>query len=81
MANKIILKSSFAAWLRAEIDRSGLSVNAWAAARNLQQSQVSRILTGVRQPSDAFARSVGWVACYRKAEDWEPLHRPRDEEN
>jgi gp16 family phage-associated protein len=52
--------------VRALIDESGLSVNAWAKERGLTQSTVNRIVTGKMDPTvstiEEIAKAVGLVS-------------------
>jgi hypothetical protein len=60
-------RSIFAVNLKALIDRSELSVNAWSKAHKLTQSTINRIVTGEQQPT---AKQVEEIAAAAGLDAW-----------
>lgn len=63
---KVYNLTHFIEWLRAEIGKSGLSVNGWAKLKHIQQSTLSRVLSGKRGASPDLLAACGWETCYRR---------------
>ena len=66
--------------LRGIIERSGQSVNAWAISKKLDQSTISRIISGKQDMTSAkmeqIAQAAGFPAWHLLVEGYQPSNPP-----